>query len=473
MTTRTTASVTRHGASQSHWRVPRGCAHFRQPALATSRPRPPAPEPGRGLGRPVCTRGARPQQASNSCVVGRMPGRTVARRHRHMFDSAGVHVVATALTSSPRRRRGSPRPARQRLPVVARRATQHGLVLTAVAVTVLLCATAMAALAALAGSSVQAGAVQRLAADLDAQVSASASFRAGGMAAADRDVRAAAERVFAGVPQRTYVGLLGTSPLSVTGVDGAGPPRGPGGSGLHPGRGAGRGQVRAVGCRAVARRHGRRPGRRLHFAPRCPARHRVHRSGRRGGARRAGQASGRQTRFQPSGGGRFRARHDPADHRRLPGDRRRPSSKPPISTCWWCRRRLSTAARPLNGQQMAHWSVQPDFSRIDAGSLPGLHDRLRAFSGSQSRISVWRGRQPSLDDLTVSSGLPGAIEDLKVPMVAAPRSASRRRRAPAEAPADRPRPPRVVPGRRAGCRSRRPTGRRRCHRRPGRPGYRC
>lgn len=164
-----------------------------------------------------------------------MPGRTVTHRHRHMFDFAGVHVVATALPSSPRRRPGAPRPTRRRLPAVVRRATRHGLVLGAVAVTVLLCATALAALAALAGSSVQAGAVRRLAADLDAQVDVSASFRAGGMAAADRDVRAAAERVFAGVPQRTYVGLLGVSPVSVTGIDGVtGPPHGPGGSGLHP-----------------------------------------------------------------------------------------------------------------------------------------------------------------------------------------------------------------------------------------------
>ncbi len=121
------------------------------------------------------------------------------------------------------------------MPVVARRATQHGLVLAAVAVTVLLCATALAALTALAGSSVQSGAVRRLAADPGAQVNVNASYRAGGMAAADRDVRAAAARVFAGVPQRTYVGLLGTSPVSVSGIDGvAGPPRGPGGSGLHP-----------------------------------------------------------------------------------------------------------------------------------------------------------------------------------------------------------------------------------------------
>ena len=122
-------------------------------------------------------------------------------------------MVATACTSSSRRRPDVPGPTRRRVPAVARRAGQHGLVLTAVSVTVLLCATALAALAALAGSSVQAGAVRRLAGDLGAQVNVNAAYRAGGMAVADRDVRAAAERVFAGVPQRTYVGLLGTSPV--------------------------------------------------------------------------------------------------------------------------------------------------------------------------------------------------------------------------------------------------------------------
>src|SRR3954469_13733191 len=98
-----------------------------------------------------------------------------------MFDNAGGHVVATAHTMSPRDTGTAPRPARRRLPALARRATQHGLVLSAVAVTVLLCATALAALAALTGSSVQAGAVRRLAADPDAQVAVNASFTATGM----------------------------------------------------------------------------------------------------------------------------------------------------------------------------------------------------------------------------------------------------------------------------------------------------
>jgi hypothetical protein len=73
----------------------------------------------------------------------------------------------------------------------------------------------------------------------------------------------------------------------------------------------------------------------------------------------------------------------------------------------------------LNGHLTVHWSTQPDLSRLDAGSLAGLRDRLHAFSGSRSRVSVFGGRQPSLDDVTVASGLPGAIDDLAVPMVAA------------------------------------------------------
>ncbi len=73
----------------------------------------------------------------------------------------------------------------------------------------------------------------------------------------------------------------------------------------------------------------------------------------------------------------------------------------------------------LNGHLTAHWSVQPDLSRLDADGLAQLHGRLRAFSGSQSQVSVFGGRQPSLDDLTVASGLPGAIDDLTVPTVAA------------------------------------------------------
>ncbi|MGW5655085.1 FtsX-like permease family protein [Streptomyces humi] len=304
--------------------------------------------------------------------------------------------------------------------------------LAAVAVTVLLCATALAVLTALAGGSVQAGAVRRLAADLDAQVNVSASFRARGMATADWDVRAAADRVFAEVPQHTYVGLLGMSPVSVsvTGVGGvAGPPRAPGGSALHPvavqeaGRFgrlvAGRwpagtadapagaftslpdvrvatgstAPVDAAVPDALARRLGIEPGARLQVRDSFERAMTV----RITGVFRARSAVG----FWPAMAGDL-TQGTTADQKLLVVS---PSA-------------LNGSA-VLNGQLTARWSVQPDFPRIDAGSLAGLHDRLRAFSGSQTRVSVFRGRQPSLADLTVVSGLPGAIDDLTVPMVAA------------------------------------------------------
>ncbi|WP_449352960.1 FtsX-like permease family protein [Streptomyces shaanxiensis] len=312
---------------------------------------------------------------------------------------------------------------------MVRQATQHGLVWAAVTLTVLLCATALAALAAVAGSSVQAGAVRRLAADLDAQVSVSASFRAQGMATADRDVRAAAARVFAGVPQRTYVGLLGVSPVSVAGIDGAGPPRGPGASGLHPVavQAAGRfgqllaGRWPAGTADAPAGAFTSLPDVQVATGSTAPVETAVPEALARrldvkpGSALQVQDAFGRAMTLRITGV--FRARDAVGFWPAMAGDLAQGQTAD--------QRLLVVSASALNGsavlngQLTAHWSVQPDFSRIDAGSLPGLHDRLRGFSGSKSRISVFRGREPSLDGLAVSSGLPGAIEDLTVPMVAA------------------------------------------------------
>ncbi|MFE1834043.1 ABC transporter permease [Streptomyces sviceus] len=313
---------------------------------------------------------------------------------------------------------------------MVRRAARHGSALAAVAVTVLLCATALAALAALAGSSVQDGAVRRLAGRLDAQASVSASFRAGGMAAADRDVRAAVERVFVGVPQRTYVGLLGVSPVSVTGIgDVAGPPRVPGAGGLHPVavQGGGRfGQLVAGRwpdgtADAPAAAFASLPEVRVATGSTAP----VDAAVPDALARRLGVGPGTALRVEDAFGrpmtvritGVFRARGAAGFWPAMAGDLA-PGATADQSLLVVSASALNGSA-VLNGHLTAHWSVQPDFSRIDAAGLAGLRERLRAFSGSQSRVSVFGGRQPSLDDLTVVSGLPGAIEDLSVPMVAA------------------------------------------------------
>ncbi|MEU3611553.1 ABC transporter permease [Streptomyces sp. NPDC006872] len=328
-------------------------------------------------------------------------------------------MVATAFTSSSRR-----------LPVVARRAAQHGLVLGAVAVTVLLCATALAALTALAGSSVQAGAVRRLAADVDAQVSVHASFRAGGMAAADRGVRDAGERVFAGVPQRTYVGLLGTSPVSVTGIDGVvGPPRGPGGSGLHPVavQDGGRfgqliaGRWPAGTADAPADAFTSLPDVRVATGSTAPVDTAVPETL----ARRLDVTAGSTLQVQDAFSramtlritGVFRATGAVGFWPAMAGDLTRGEAAGQDLLVVSASALNGSAV--LNGHLTAHWSVQPDLSRLDAGSLAALNDRVRAFAGSQSRVSVFLGRPPSLDDLRVVSGLPGAIDDLTVPMVAA------------------------------------------------------
>lgn len=339
-------------------------------------------------------------------------------------------MVAPALDPSPRRQPDAPRP-RRRLPGVARRATQHGLVLAAVAVTVLLCATALAALTAQAGSSVQAGAVRRLAAGTDAQVTVSASFEAGGMVAADRGVRAAGDRVFGGVPQHTYVGLVGTSPVSVTGVDGAaGPPKGPGGTDLHPvavqdagafgqlvagAWPAGAGDAPAAAFTAL-------PAVRVGTGSAAPVEAAIPDALAQLLGLRAGSVLRVQDAFQRPLTLRITGVFRPAGPAGFwpatAGDPARQDTAALQDLLVVSPAALNGSAA-LNGHLTAHWTMQPDVARLAADALPGLRDRLRAFSGSRTEVSVFGGRQPSLADMTVVSGLPDAIDALSVPMVAA------------------------------------------------------
>lgn len=311
-----------------------------------------------------------------------------------------------------------------------RRSAHHGLILAAVSLTVLLSGTVLAALTALATTSVDAGAARRLAAAPGAQVLLGADFRAAAMPAADRAVRAATERVFGDVPQRTYLGLLDTSPVVATGVDGShGVPLGPGGSALHPvavqgaagfGRlaaghwpagagdapssafttlpavGAASGATAPVDAAvpwALAQRLGLEPGSTLQVRDAF---------GRAQTLRITGV-------YRPAGAAGF-----------WPG-----MAGDPTGTTGAEQNLLLVApaavngSAALNGQLTVHWEVQPDLSRIDAGRLAGLRDRTRAFSGSQTRLSVFQGATPALDDLTVVSGLPQAIDALAVPTLVA------------------------------------------------------
>ncbi|SEO54887.1 ABC transporter permease [Actinacidiphila rubida] len=346
-----------------------------------------------------------------------------------MVDSTGVHVVTTASPEAPRRP-GVPHRRRRRLPAAARRSTRHGLVLAAVAATVLLCATALAALATLAGGSVQSGTVRRLAADPGAQVAVNASYRAEGMGAADRDVRAAAARVFAGVPERTYLGLLGASAVSVTGVDGAASaPREPGGSGLHPiavqgAAGFGRlvaGHWPAGTADPPAGAFTSLPDVRVATGSTTP----VDTAVPQPLAQRLGLAPGSRLRLQDAFGrtmtlrvtGVFRTAGPAGFWPAMAGDATDGGSASQKLLVVSAAALNGSAA--LNGHLTVHWSLQPDYSRLHAGALAGLRDRVRAFTGSRTDVSVYRGRPSSLQDMAVSSGLPGAIDALAVPAVAA------------------------------------------------------
>ncbi|HMG63864.1 MAG TPA: hypothetical protein VK599_13020, partial [Streptosporangiaceae bacterium] len=317
------------------------------------------------------------------------------------------------------------------MPTAVRRSVHHGLLLAAVSLTVLLSGAVLAALTALATTSVDAGAAKRLAATPGAQVLVTANFRTGGMAVADRDVRAAANRVFGDVPQRTLLGLLDTSPISVTGIDGAtaGAPAGPGGSALHPvavqdasasarlvsGRwpaGAGDApssaftslpDVRvATGSTApvdtavpqqLAQRLGLEPGSTLRITDAFDRPMTLRITGVYRSAGSAGLWSGMAGDLSGGTG---------ADQNLL---------------------LVSPAAlngsAALNGQLVAHWDLQPDLSHLDSSRLDGLRDRTRSFSGSQTTVSVFQGGQPPLDSLTVVSALPQAIDGLAVPTVVA------------------------------------------------------
>ncbi|MFD4634041.1 FtsX-like permease family protein [Streptomyces sp. NPDC058284] len=95
----------------------------------------------------------------------------------------------------------------RRLPAAVRGSLHHGLVLGAAGLAVLLAATVLAALAGLSEKAVEGGIQRRLAADRDAVVEVAGPHRPDGARELDRDVRAALDRTYGGVPHRTWAAL--------------------------------------------------------------------------------------------------------------------------------------------------------------------------------------------------------------------------------------------------------------------------
>ncbi|MFC8720904.1 FtsX-like permease family protein [Kitasatospora sp. NPDC057198] len=100
-------------------------------------------------------------------------------------------------------------------PAGVRRAGQHGVVLGAAAVTVLLAVAVLTALTALTASSVTEGMRQRLEGDPRLSVSVAGRYAEGADAKADAQVRAALRRVLPGVPVQVEEVLHSSNALSV------------------------------------------------------------------------------------------------------------------------------------------------------------------------------------------------------------------------------------------------------------------
>src|SRR4051812_49239078 len=103
-----------------------------------------------------------------------------------------------------RARRRAARPA---APAAVRGGTHHLAVLLAAALAILLSATVLSALAALADRSVQSAVQQRLSDAPDTGVDIFGTSRPQALADGDKAARAALDRVFGEVPPRTYPAL--------------------------------------------------------------------------------------------------------------------------------------------------------------------------------------------------------------------------------------------------------------------------
>ncbi|MFC1418638.1 ABC transporter permease [Streptacidiphilus cavernicola] len=325
-------------------------------------------------------------------------------------------MAATAVRAGGQGKAGSGGPPR-RLPVQIRRSAHHGLVLTAAALTVLLAGTVLSALAALAGFAVDAGTVSRVAAQPEAQVQVSASYAAAGMAVGDRDVRAALDRTFGPVARHTYLGLVGQTPLVVPGAAVTPTP-------MYPVavQGAAAHGVLVSGSWPAGA--GDAPGGAFLHLP-------VVHPGAEGPTSGDGtpvdaalpEQLGLRLHLKP---GSLLKLEDSYQHRvtlRITGLFRPSATEPGF---WSAVAGNATdvtdlvlvAPGQLNGtaafnQQVAvRWDAVPDFSRLRAGDLPGLGQRVTELTTSDTNHSVFHGADPSLLLVNPTSTLPVILDHL-------------------------------------------------------------
>ncbi|MFH8489725.1 FtsX-like permease family protein [Streptomyces longisporoflavus] len=344
----------------------------------------------------------------------------------------------------------------RRVPAMVRSGRQHGTVLGAAGLAVLLAATVLAALVALTENAVEGGVRQRLAADRDAAVEVAGRYDADSVRRWDGDVRAAVDRTYGDVPHRTRLALRAPAArndelavteagghrredatVSVAALEGARShaglvagrwPRGDGGVGVGAG-GGGEGAARvgegaagggggATGVNGGAGGRGARaPGGSVEAVlTRAFAAELAVRVGDEVVVRGAG---GRPVRMKVVGLYTTEGRA-PAVWAGL-------SSTFGTADSIALTTRDAFTARPgLANDAGALWFGVPRAQGLRLGDIGPLTERARKFGGSDSSLSVLRGKGTEAEadadadaDLTVTAGLRRALDRLTTPIAVA------------------------------------------------------
>ncbi|MEU6672684.1 FtsX-like permease family protein [Streptomyces sp. NPDC046925] len=311
----------------------------------------------------------------------------------------------------------------RRMPAVVRSGRHHGMVLGAAGLAVLLAATVLAALVALTENAVEGGVRQRLTADQEAVVEVAGRYDADGVRRLDGDVRAAVDRTYGDVPHRTRLALRAPAArgdelavteaggrrredatVSVVALEGtrsharlvAGRwPRGGSGGGADDRGGAGgAGGPAGVPVETVLTRA---------FAAELAV--------RTGDEVLVRGAGGRVVRLKVVGLYTTEG-HGPAVWAGLS------STFGTADSIALAARDAFTARPGLAKDAGALWLGVPEARGLRLGDIAPLAERARKFGGSDSSLSVLRGRGPDAD-LTVSAGLRRALDRLTTPIAVA------------------------------------------------------
>ncbi|WP_228034397.1 ABC transporter permease [Streptomyces spongiae] len=295
----------------------------------------------------------------------------------------------------------------RRTPASIRGTGHHGLVLGAAGLAVLLAATVLAALAALAEKAVEGGVQRRLASESEAVIKVSGQYVPRDDGRLDGLVRAAVDRAFADVPHHTWSALRApdssSAQLAVT--EAAGDRRDDADVSLvalqeqsrHARLAAGRwprttgdaGVVETALTDVYAARLGVRPGGEL--------------------------------RVQPNGGAEIRMRV--AGLYRTDG--RSPAVWANLTSAIGDSESIALVPRPaltetpsLARDADELWLAVPDAGGLRLDDIQALERRADGFGGSDVSLSVFRGARPTAE-LSVESQLDGALDDLATPIAVA------------------------------------------------------